>query len=700
MWRFDTDSARKRQPFHGSFGRLRAQHQPMLKKALLCLSLLSATAAQAAAAGFLLGFDYSVAFGFAGQDTPTALAVDGSNAVYMLASTYYASLLPATTVLGQAAGYVSFVAKLSSGGGGIVYLTVLGFQANAMAVDPAGNAYIAGPGFVHKLNPTGTAWVYHAPIGVGALVAGVAVDQAGHAYVVGSTGQATIRTSSNAFQPTIPNTGDPHAFVLRLNAAGRAFDYATYLTGSYGDYPSGIAVDASGAAIVAGETASPDFSTTPGAEPGLHQSLHQSTANGPSYAVFLTRLKPDESGLVYSVLLDWADGRPRLAADPAGNATLARYSGDLLLRFGPNGVLAFSKPMSLIGGPAMDTAGNTYALGGQEVRNTLFPCGPGSSALTVFDPSGELLQATYTPSGMTAFILAVGPNSAVYVIGAAGPLAVFAPNPAAQPLQLACVANAASYYPGSIAPGEIVSLFGQGLGPVQGTQPQVDLQSGFPNQVANVQVTFNGVAAPLLYVQDGQINAIVPWALAGASKAQVCALYNGAPTNCLSWAVWSAAPAVFTVDGYHAAALNQDGSINWATNPAKAGSIVSVFATGLGPMNPPQKDGAIVLPPLPANDLQFQVYGRAGGIMFAYAPLETEYTGPAPYLVAGVSQINFTVVDTSFQLTGPSVSNFVHSPDFVVYVAGFTSTSDFPALAACSMASRSMSVPCRWPYLE
>jgi len=59
----------------------------------------------------------------------------------------------------------------------------------------------------------------------------------------------------------------------------------------------------------------------------------------------------------------------------------------------------------------------------------------------------------------------------------------------------------------AISPGQIMSLFGGGLGPATGTGPPVTIKSGFPTQLANVEVTFNGIPGALLYVQDSQINA-------------------------------------------------------------------------------------------------------------------------------------------------------------------------------------------------
>jgi uncharacterized protein (TIGR03437 family) len=133
-------------------------------------------------------------------------------------------------------------------------------------------------------------------------------------------------------------------------------------------------------------------------------------------------------------------------------------------------------------------------------------------------------------------------------------------------------------------------------------------------------------------------------------------------------------PAVFKVDGVHAAALNQDGSINSAQNPAPVGSIVSVFATGLGPITPSVGDGTLVSAPFPKNVLTVGVTASYSiGIPFGTPvnmPFAVSYQGAAPAMVAGISQINFQV--GSFPSYGAIYLNLgsVNSPGFEVYIAG------------------------------
>jgi uncharacterized protein (TIGR03437 family) len=192
-----------------------------------------------------------------------------------------------------------------------------------------------------------------------------------------------------------------------------------------------------------------------------------------------------------------------------------------------------------------------------------------------------------------------------------------------------------------------------------------------------VGVTFDGTPAPLLWVQDAQINLAVPWSVAGPTT-QVCVTYNNAKTNCLTLPVAEAAPGVFTVDGTYAAAVNQDGSVNSAANPAPPNSIVSIYATGLGPINPPQADGSLVGLPLPVNTLAIRLGAQC--ITSAECPPQSvydfSYGGPAPSLIAGASQVNFTAGDAAsaelylqVEISSGGAISLANSNAFRIYVA-------------------------------
>jgi hypothetical protein len=145
---------------------------------------------------------------------------------------------------------------------------------------------------------------------------GVAVDSSGSAYVTGTTGSADFPTTVGAFDRSLSGAGS-NAYVAKLNPAGNALDYSTYLGGTTGTTTaSGIAVNPSGEAYVAGDVGGLGFPTTPGA--------FQRDMNG-GFEAFVTRLNAQGSGLVYSTLLggDFDDFAREIALDAAGNAHVA-----------------------------------------------------------------------------------------------------------------------------------------------------------------------------------------------------------------------------------------------------------------------------------------------------------------------------------------------------------------------------------------
>jgi uncharacterized protein (TIGR03437 family) len=212
---------------------------------------------------------------------------------------------------------------------------------------------------------------------------------------------------------------------------------------------------------------------------------------------------------------------------------------------------------------------------------------------------------------------------------------------AGPPINLSCAGNAATLRLAALAPGEIVSLFGNGLGPASPVSAQL-ANNRLPFNLAGTQVTFGGIPAPLLYSSDSQINAIVPWEIQGMSTADACVVYQSNSTNCMTMDVANAAPGIFQLPSGYAAVVNQDGAINGPLNPAPIGSIVSLYVTGLGPLSPAPVDGSVVGLPLPALAnrvrVDFQQYAQ-----HAVASGQVLYAGPAPLEVAGLYQINLLI---------------------------------------------------------
>ena len=341
---------------------------------------------------------------------------------------------------------------------GVQYATFLGGAshelATGIAADAAGNAYVVGttqspdfptrPGsfrrtgatsnfsdvFVTKLNAAGTALVYSTFIGGSNFDFGrrIATDAAGNAYVTGQTKSSNFPTTGGAFDRTFNIANCPRCgidqydtFVTKLNAAGSALVYSTFLGGTDIDDARGIAVDGGGNAYVIGETTSRDFPTTAGGFDRIH--------NG-AYDVFVARFNAAGSALVYSTFLGGVqvDDGERIAVDAGGNAyamgftssadfpttagafdTTANGAFDVFVtKLNPAGsALLYSTYLGGAGfdsggGLTVDAAGSAYVAGG--TGSTDFPTTPGA-----FDT---------VPDGSDAFVTKLNPTGSALVYSA------------------------------------------------------------------------------------------------------------------------------------------------------------------------------------------------------------------------------------------------------------------------------------------
>jgi uncharacterized protein (TIGR03437 family) len=224
-----------------------------------------------------------------------------------------------------------------------------------------------------------------------------------------------------------------------------------------------------------------------------------------------------------------------------------------------------------------------------------------------------------------------------------------------------CVVNAASYVGGGVAPGEIVSIFGSAIGPPDLARAQLTGEHALPTSLADTRILFDGVQAPILFVSDRQSSAVVPYAIAGRTSVSVQVEYKGALSDRVSVPVFGARPGLFSLDGSgqgQGAILNQDGTLNSTSNPAPAGSIITVFATGGGETAPGLSDGRIVTAILPRTKLPVSAYFNIGrsGEEGEIAPSKGEvlYAGGVPGSLAGLLQVNIRVPANS-GITGDAV---------------------------------------------
>jgi hypothetical protein len=316
---------------------------------------------------------YSTYLGGSGDngDAAFAIAVDSSGDAYVTGMTDSTNF-PVTSGSYQQTNrgaanstFNAFVTKLNATGTALVYSTYLGgsgdTQGLALAVDGSGNAYITGAtfatnfpvtsgayqtasianatgymAFVTKLNATGTALDYSTYLGgsgngggTGDTGNAIAVDSSGNAYVAGATYSANFPVTAGAYQTAnkAQANNQQSAFVTKLNAAGSALVYSTFLGGSasngQSDLANALAIDGSGDAYLTGQAGSSDFPTTAGA----YQTTNPASANSSTVA-FVSEFNPSGTALLYSTFLGGSEGASgsALAIDPSGDAYVAGYA--------------------------------------------------------------------------------------------------------------------------------------------------------------------------------------------------------------------------------------------------------------------------------------------------------------------------------------------------------------------------------------
>lgn len=211
-----------------------------------------------------------------------------------------------------------------------------------------------------------------------------------------------------------------------------------------------------------------------------------------------------------------------------------------------------------------------------------------------------------------------------------------------------CVVNAASYIGGGVAPGEIMTILGSAMGPPELVRFRLAEDGRLATTLAETRILFNGVPAPLLYVSDRQSSAIVPYAVAGRPSVEVQVEYRGVRSDVVTMPVLASRPGIFSLDGSgrgQGAILNQDGSLNSPSNPARRGSIVTIYATGGGEAAPDIVDGQILSGVLPGTGLPVSAFFDLDYVFGEEAPTQGDvlYAGGSSGSVAGLLQVNVRV---------------------------------------------------------
>lgn len=303
-------------------------------------------------------------------------------------------------------------------------------------------------------------------------------------------------------------------------------------------------------------------------------------------------------------------------------------------------------------------AGSNSVPTAQTVQVTSTTTGSNAQFTASFVPSSGGNFITVSPSsGTTPATLTLSINSAVASTLAAGTytgqVQVSSGSGAVQNLNVSlivsaagtpvvlAVTSAASLQPGAVSPGEIVSIFGDGIGPAS-TATFTPMNNTVATSLGNVTVTFNKVPAPLLFVSQGQINAIVPYEVSGQTSVPVTVQLNGTTSANFTVPITATTPSIFslTYNGSgQGAILNADSTVNGTNNPAAPGSIIQIFATGEGQLTPAGTTGCIsgsTQPlPKPTGAVSLTIGGQA--------VTNITYAAEAPEAVCGLLQIDATI---------------------------------------------------------
>lgn len=557
-----------------------------------------------------------------------------------------------------------FVSKLSPDGSSLIYSTYLGDiysdVIRAIAVDAQGNAYVGGSsdsdafpvtagafdtfcpgtgfgGFVAKFNLDGSELEFSTRLCGSAHddVTAIDLDAAGNVFVAGTTSSADFPVSPGALRigGGLP---DRDAFLAKLSPTADTLIYSTYLGGGGPDEATSLVVSNEGVPYVAGFTQSPDYPTTRDSVQFFHGD------DGSQLDAFVTTVNQDGTGVVQSTFVggkgvDRANG---IALDASGRVLLTGSTSradfpttPIVCQTGFRG--GYDAFVARLTG---DLSAIEYSvlLGGKENdRGLSIAPGPDDSIFVTgqtwspdFSTTDTALRRAYDHAyggGSDAFVARIDEG----------------PAPSAPCVAVNGLLNGASFQPGPVAPGEIFSVFGFGLGPAAPAVFTLNGGNAIATELAGTRVLFNGVPAPVILAADWQVNGIVPYSAQPGEQTRVVVEYSGATTAELNLRVARSSPAMFTQNSSGSCAgaiLNQDNTLNTPANPAKRKSIIQIFVTGEGQTSPEGTDGLIATEVWPKPTLPVKV--TIGGVK-----VPVHYAGAAPFQVAGLMQINAEIVD-------------------------------------------------------
>ena len=526
-----------------------------------------------------------------------------------------------------------------SGDGGPATLAQIAFsQGNNIVTDPAGNIYFADQqnNCVRRVTPDG---IITTIVGGSAAAtttalynpAGVAIDRGGNLYIADSGDNRIVRLSSDGVITLVAGDGTP----------GDSGDGGLAILAQL-HQPTSVVTDTLGNLIIA------DYANHRVRKVSSDGSISTLAGTGaPGYS--------GDGGLAVNAKLNYPAG---LALDGIGNLYIADSSNSRVRRVDGNGMITTVAGKGLAGhsgdggpaaaaqiyipfGIAFDNGGDLFIGDGTAIRMVSASGIISTVAGATFPPvpaytgdGGDSTRAgVYTPYGVAV-------NASQEVLFAdSGNNAIRKLTPTNRTAQIDAVLDAASESALPLAPGKIVVIYGSGLGPPVGVTAAPS-NGKFGTTLSGTSVNFNDVPAPVYYASATQIDAIVPYEVAGATTAVVTVSYQGGISSAISLPVQASSPGLFSYNATgagQAAAINvADGSLNTAANPVKIGQYISFYLTGEGQTTPAGIDGKLATLPLPTPNLPVRC--TVGGL-----PAVVQYKGAVYGAVAGLMQVNVQI---------------------------------------------------------
>jgi hypothetical protein len=509
------------------------------------------------------------------RDAGTSIAADASG-VYVTGNTGSQDF-PTVNAL-QASNLQSyssaFVAKFNPAGSALVFSTYLG-QTNynnsgqSLAIDPAGNIYLAGPGspslssptftfgtdnsFIAKLVADGSALAYWVRFGTQSPVNAIAVDGQGHAYVTGNVYSSSFLTTS-PFQATL--NGNADAFVAKLNASGASVVYSSYLGGNGSDSGNAIAVDPQGAAYVVGTislASNPTFPTvsptqaTPGG--GYSDAFLAKITDSTPFIDSMTPVSAAAGGAAFTLTLNGSGFTSSTVATWNGSPRTTTYVSPTQIAVAITAAdiaSVGSASVSLVGAPPGSSLFLTFQITSSQnpipyitsitpasavlagAGFTMTVVGGGFIPSSVVQWNGQNRTTTYISSGqLTAQI----PGSDLSVTGTI-PITVFDPSPgggSSETVKFTININHAitSLSPTSaFAGGPGFTLTVNGLNFVNGSIVQWNGSNRVTTFVSATQLTAQISAADIPFPSGPQVTVFIPGP-AGGTSAQFAFVVSG-----------------------------------------------------------------------------------------------------------------------------------------------------------------------------